>query len=86
MSKLDKALAKLLGNPRPKDFTWDDLVLVMTSHNFDYHKGSGGSGRRFVHIHTNYPLCLHEPHPQPYLKAYAIKLVIEALKETGELK
>lgn len=86
MSKLSKALAKLTGDPPPKDFTWDDLILVMTSHNFDYHTGGRGSGRKFVHNGTNYPLCLHEPHPQPYLKPYAIKSAIKALEETGELK
>ncbi|AXT47756.1 type II toxin-antitoxin system HicA family toxin [Chromobacterium rhizoryzae] len=85
MSKVDKALAKLRGNPRPKDFTWDDLILVMESHNFTYHKGGSGSGRKFLHP-SGYPLCLHEPHPEPTLKAYAIKAAIQALIETGEIQ
>lgn len=84
MAKLDKALAKLLHEPRPKDYTWDELVLVMTSHNFEYVKGGSGSGRKFIHK-SGYPLSLHEPHPQPILKPYAIKAAIEALRETGEI-
>ncbi|WP_114153387.1 type II toxin-antitoxin system HicA family toxin [Chromobacterium haemolyticum] len=85
MSKVAKALAKLRSNPRPKDFTWDELILVMESHNFTYHTGGGGSGRKFLHL-SGSPLCLHEPHPEPTLKPYAIKAAIQVLIETGEIQ
>jgi HicA toxin of bacterial toxin-antitoxin, len=45
----------------------------------------GGSRRKFIHQHTRVSVNLHEPHPQPTMKRYAIDLIIEHLKEEGFL-
>lgn len=85
MSKADKLLQKLLRDPRPKDFTWDELVTVMTGHRFTFHRATGGgSSCKFIH-QSGYPFMAHEPHPENTLKPYVIKNAIQALKETGEL-
>jgi hypothetical protein len=80
MSKFKKALARLLS--RPKDFTWQELQVIMSQ--FDYQKKKGaGSRRKFIHSKTKVVISLHEPHPKPVMKAYAIDIVIEHLKEEG---
>lgn len=85
MSKVDKALKRLCGNPKPKDFMWDELVLVVTNHGFVEQPSGGGSGRKFIHVNSGYPLSLHKRHPKPYLLAYEVVAAVKALKETGEI-
>jgi hypothetical protein len=80
MTKREKALERLLG--KPKDFTWDELLKVLTG--FDYKQDNGGktSGSRVRFIHTEYaPISLHKPHPKPVLKRYQIEDVINLLKQ-----
>jgi hypothetical protein len=45
----------------------------------------GGSRRKFINVRTKISISLHEPHPKPILKMYAIELIIEHLKEEGLL-
>ncbi len=82
MSKAEKILSRLLSYP--KDFTWDELKIVMCQHNFELHTGSG-SGRKFIH-ESGYPFCIHEPHPGNIMKKYALKFAVNALREVGEIK
>jgi len=80
MSKFTKALARL--QSRPKDFTWSELQTIMK--HFGYHENKGGGSRRkFIHPATNAVVSLHEPHPQPQMKSYAIDIIIEHLNEGG---
>ena len=51
--------------------------------NFSY-KG-GGSRRKFMNVKTKVSIHLHEPHPQPTMKLYAIDIVLDHLKEEGLL-
>ena len=83
MSKTDKQLQRLL--TLPKDFSWSELVAVMKKHNFDLYSSSG-SGRKFMHKTTEVVCNLHEPHPNKILKPYALKIAINALKQSGELR
>jgi hypothetical protein len=46
---------------------------------------TGGSRRKFVDGQKNM-ISLHKPHPGNILKEYAIKQVIEFLRERGHLK
>ena len=82
MSKTEKLLLRLLCVPR--DFTWEELTTVLTHFGFyELKKGkTGGSRRKFVDEKKNV-IALHKPHPGNIVKEYAIKEVINYLKEKG---
>lgn len=80
MSKLQKALDRLCR--RRKDYTWLELEVVMTHFGYEILMGSGAR-RKFFHPERKVFVSLHKPHPRPFLKEYAIKIVIEHLKEEG---
>ncbi len=82
MSKQEKALLRL--RSKPKDFTWQELMTLMTSLSFALEK-AGGSGRKFVRAQTSAVLFIHEPHPDKTLKAYQVKDVLDILKREGFL-
>ena len=46
---------------------------------------TGGSRRKFVEADKNI-ITLHKPHPGKILKEYALKQVVEHLKEKGKIK
>ena len=83
MGKQDKLEAKLLS--KPKDFTWKELCSLLAAKGFEEFAGNG-SRRKFVHQKTKLLINLHEPHPQPILKAYMVKQVVEKLKELEMLE
>ncbi len=64
----------------PKDFTWDELMVVLSSFGYEeIKKGkTGGSRRRFKDANNNL-ILLHEPHPGKIIKPTALKLVVEHL-------
>lgn len=84
MGRADKALERLLSVPTPRDYTWAELVAVMTRLNYDL-KFAGGSGRKFIHRSTQATLMLHEPHPGSILKVYQVRDVIRFLRQEGAL-
>ena len=85
MSKTEKLLQRLLSGP--KDFTWDELVTILLSFGFAELKTgkTGGSRRKFADAKKNV-IILHKPHPGNIVKQYAIKQVIEQLKDKGHIK
>jgi predicted RNA binding protein YcfA (HicA-like mRNA interferase family) len=85
MSKKDKLIERFL--LVPKDFTWEELVKVLSSYGYtELGTGkTGGSRRRFADVNKNV-LTLHKPHPSNVVKQYAIRQVIEDLKEKGKIK
>ncbi len=85
MSKNEKLLSRLLAVP--SDFAWDELVKVLKYFGYDELKRgmTGGSRRRFGDKDKNI-ITLHEPHPQKVLKRYAIKEVIQQLRQTNQLE
>lgn len=66
---------------KPKDFTWDELITLLTS--LGYKQGdsgkTSGSRRRFIHSNGSI-INLHEPHPKRVLKKYQIELLFEILE------
>ncbi len=82
MSKLQKALERL--KSKPKDFTWKELQTIMAHFNYEEIKG-GGSRRKFVNMDTKAIVSLHEPHPKPILKRYAVEIIIDHLNEQSLL-
>ena len=85
MSRTEKSLQRLLSVPR--DFTWEELVKILVQFGYaELKKGkTGGSRRRFADEKKNI-ITLHKPHPANIVKTYAIKQVIEHLKEKGYIK
>ncbi len=82
MSKFDKALERL--KRKPKDFTWKELQTIMTHFGYKEIKGAGAR-RKFIHPGTLVVVSLHEPHPKPEIKEYALEIIINHLKEEGKL-
>lgn len=83
MSKLDKAIARLLS--KPVDFTWRELQTVMTALGYEL-RTTGGSGRKFIDPATGAALFMHEPHPSSILKGYQVRAAIQFLRQEGKLK
>ena len=84
MSKKAKLLAKLKNEPR--GFTWAEAVTLMGTCDFEVKSArGGGSGRTFRHKTTGQKVRLHEPHPQKTLLPYMVEVLIEGLKNAGEL-
>jgi hypothetical protein len=85
MSKNEKLLQRLLSVPR--DFTWDELVKILSLFGFvELKKGkTGGSRRKFADEKQNV-IILHKPHPGNIVKEYAIKQVITQLKDKGHIQ
>ena len=85
MGRSEKALKKLLSNP--KDFTFDELVTLLSS--FGYHLANpgrtSGSAVRFINRETRNIIRLHRPHPSPVLKRYIVQFIINELKQEGYL-
>lgn len=84
MSRFDKLLERFRGKPR--DFTWDEFVRLMTGLGYIEAKQgkTGGSRRRFVHT-TAALIVLHKPHPGKILRKYQIEQVWETLERENLL-
>lgn len=80
MSKQEKLLDRFL--TLPSDFTWDELVKLLSAFGFkELTKGkTGGSRRKFVTEKGNV-ILLHKPHPSIIMKKYALKQVQQYLQE-----
>jgi len=85
MSRIEKLIQKLLS--RTKDFTYDDLVKILSSFGYEeIKKGkTSGSRRAFVKMSTKHIIRLHKPHPGIILKMYQIDNIISELKKEGLL-
>jgi hypothetical protein len=85
MSRSEKLVHRLLSIP--KDFTWEELVKLLALFGYtELKKGkTGGSRRKFADEKKNI-IILHKPHPGNILEEYAIKQVIDQLKEKGYIK
>ena len=71
----------------PNDFTFDEMERLLSV--FGYEKSNKGktSGSRVIYRNENKrPIMLHKPHPGNIIKGYAMKQVLDELKEAGFLK
>jgi hypothetical protein len=82
MSKQAKLLTRLRSSPR--DFTWDELVTLMTGLGYELRTGSGSS-RKFLDRATGTVLMMHEPHPRSTLARYQVKDVLMFLRQEERL-
>jgi hypothetical protein len=85
MAKHQKLLQRLLSIP--KDFTWDELAMLLRLFGFKELKTgkTSGSKRKFVDTKLNV-INLHKPHPGKVVKLYKIRHIIQRLKECGYIK
>ncbi len=84
MGRKDKLLSRL--QRRPKDFTWDELSVLLKTLGYKQVKSGKTVGfrRRFIHP-TAATITLHKPHPDSIVKMYIIDDILELLKKEGML-
>lgn len=82
MSKKEKRLLRLFGNPPPTDFTWEEFISVMTAANFT-NECNGGSHYTLEHK-SGYRFIASKTHPSGILRLYQIRNAKEALETVGE--
>ena len=71
----------------PSDFTFDEMQRLLEG--FGYERSDKGrtSGSRVIFKNGDKrPIMLHKPHPGNIVKAYAMKQVMEDLREAGLMK
>lgn len=81
MSQKEKLVARLL--KKPKDFTYDEMVVLLSYFGFDLKQGGVGSGVKFIKEGSNEVINFHRPHPTGILKRYVLDQVIEKLRKDG---
>ena len=84
MAKHEKTLQKLLAKPTPTDVTWNEVTALMKHLGYEELKNDG-SRRKFVIPESQMCIALHQPHPQPTMKRYAIKQLVDQLKMYGHI-
>jgi predicted RNA binding protein YcfA (HicA-like mRNA interferase family) len=84
MSKHAKTLLRLAATPTPVNIKWSDLVGALEDLGYTL-LSNKGSRRKFIFPGTQEVISLHEPHPQPEVKQYAIRQVVDHLKLHGRI-
>ena len=83
MSKKEKLIDRLL--KKPKDFTFDEMVLLLSYFGYELKQGGTGSGVKFIKEGSNDVINFHKPHPNGVLKKYVLDQVTEKLRKDGQL-
>jgi hypothetical protein len=83
MSKKDKLIEKLLS--KPKDFTFDEMVSLLSYFGYDLKQGGTGSGVKFIKEGSNEVINFHKPHPNGTIKWYVLEQILEKLRKDGLL-
>jgi len=81
VSKKDKLLDRLL--KKPKDFTFDEMVSLLSYFGYESKQTGTGSGVKFIKKGSNEVISFHKPHPSGVLKQYVLDQVIEKLRRDG---
>jgi hypothetical protein len=63
-----------------RNFTWNEWKVIIAYYGHSEKKGSG-SRRKFINEKTKRVLSVHEPHPKPVLKRYALEIIIDHLRK-----
>ncbi len=85
MSKLEKAKERIM--LKPKDYTYTEAKYLLGKLGFqEFNKGkTSGSRVRFYRESDERIILLHKPHPEDTMGPGAVKSLVEALNELGEL-
>ena len=81
MSKKEKLIERLL--KKPKDFTFEEMVTLLSYLGYELKRGGTGSGVKFVKDGSNEVINFHKPHPNGILKSYIINQIIDKLRKDG---
>lgn len=83
MSKKEKLFERF--KSKPKDFTWNELTVLLNYFGYDMKVPgkAGGSRTKFISRNGHPPIFLHKPHPHPVLKSYQIEFIFDTLKNEG---
>ncbi len=86
MSKISKLIDRFIS--KPKDFTFDELIVLLKHYGYDKALCGKTSGSRvaFINLKTKHILRLHKPHPGQILQPYQVTDIVNSLKEMGVLK
>lgn len=79
MSKNEKLIQRFCN--KPKDFTYDELKLLLKNYGYQEDNSGNGSRVKFYNQKSNRIICLHKPHPDNIVKRYVIEMVYDHLKE-----
>lgn len=79
MSKKEKLIERF--QQKPTDFTWSELVSLLTYFGFEEVNAgkTAGSRRAFINLETKQIIRLHKPHPGTILKQYQLKEILDIL-------
>ena len=84
MTTKDKLLEKILSNK--KNVTYNEITNILTSFGFVEKNKGKTSGSRICFLHDDgTKILLHKPHPGNIMKKYAVDIVIEKLREHGDI-
>lgn len=83
MGKKDKLINRLL--KKPKDFSFDEMEVLLSYFGYELKQGGTGSGVKFIKNNSNEVINFHRPHPNGTLKRYVLDQVIEKLRKDGLL-
>lgn len=83
MSQKDKLIERLLR--KPKDFTFDEMVSLLSYFGYTLKQGGTGSGVKFIRDNNNEVINFHKPHPNGVLKRYVLDQIVEKLRKDGLL-
>ena len=81
MGKKEKLIERLL--KKPKDFTFEEMVTMLSYLGYELKRGGTGSGVKFVKDGSNEVINFHKPHPNGILKSYIINQIIDKLRKDG---
>lgn len=71
----------------PSDFTFDEMQRLLEGYGYEKSNKGKTSGSRLIFKNgAKRPIMLHKPHPGNIVKEYAMKQVLEDLKEAGLIK
>ena len=71
----------------PLDFTFDEMQRLLEGYGYERSNKGKTSGSRLIFKNEDKrPIMLHKPHPGNIVKGYAMKQVLEELREAGFIK
>jgi hypothetical protein len=72
----------------PKDFTFDEMVRLLSGYGYNVHNrgATSGSRIRFKNEETGEYIDIHRPHPGHIMKEWMMKAIYQHLKDNGLIK
>lgn len=85
MGQIEKLIERI--KKVPSDLTYDEIRRFMRYLGYEETNKGKTSGSRvaFYRERDKAIIILHKPHPENVMKRYAIRQIIETLKERGDL-